>query len=239
MVEDLNKTSKELKAAKEEIAQKERLVVLGQFSGSISHELRNPLGVIDSSVYYLKMKLKDSEEKVHQHLERIKSSVDISTTIIVSMLNLTLMKKPEVNRDGLVSVVSDAVNTSEVPHKVKVTENFPDMEIPVNVEREQLRMALKNIIKNAVEAMDEDGTLTILVQKTEEGKAEVSFSDTGCGIIKENLDEVFKPLFTTKVTGIGFGLSISKMIIENHGGSIKVESKPGKGARFIINLPCI
>ena len=232
-------TEEELKAAQEELISKERLAVLGQFSGSISHELRNPLGVIDSSAYYLKAKLKNSDKKVHQHLERIKSSVHSATTIIQSLLNLTRMKKPQKSRDDLVPVVLDAIVTSNIPDKVKVIKNFPIGEIPVNVEREQIRMALKNMIRNAVEAMEKNGTLTIKIQKNKEGKAEVACSDTGCGIVPENLEKIFRPLFTTKARGIGFGLSITQMIIENHGGSIKVESKPGKGAKFIINLPNI
>ena len=239
MVEDLNKTSKELKAAQEELISKERLAVLGQFSGSISHELRNPLGVIDSSIYYLKAKLKNKDKKVYQHLERIKSSVHRATTIIQSLLNLTRMKKPQKSRDDLVPVVLDAIVSSKIPDRVKVIKNFPIGEIPVNVEREQIRMALKNMIRNAVEAMEENGTLTIKIQKNKEGKAEVACSDTGCGIVPENLEKIFRPLFTTKAKGIGFGLSITQMIIENHDGSVKVESKPGKGAKFIINLPCI
>jgi len=240
MIEDLNKTSKELRAVQEELIHKERLATLGQFSGSISHELRNPLGVIDSSIYYLKRKLKNKDENVQQHLERIKSSVHRSTTIIQSLLNLTRMKEPKMIRNDLVSVVLDSIKTSKAPNKVKVIKHFPDMEIPVYMESEQIRMALKNIIKNAIEVMEGQGTLTVKIKKTGDGYAEVSFNDTGKGIVPENLEKIFQPLFTTKARGIGFGLSISKMIIENHKGSIKIESEPGNGANFIINLPmCI
>ena len=98
-------------------------------------------------------------------------------------------------------------------------------------------MAFKNIIKNAVEAMDGKGTLTVTVQKTADGQAEVSFADTGPGIAPEDMNKVFQPLFTTKAKGIGFGLSITKMVSDKHGGTIEAKSEPGKGAVIIIRLP--
>ena len=107
----------------------------------------------------------------------------------------------------------------------------------VNADREQLHMAFKNIVKNALEAMDGKGTLTVAIQSTNEGYAEVSFADTGQGIAAENLERVFEPLFTTKATGIGFGLSITKMIINKHGGVIEATSEPGKGATIVLRLP--
>ncbi|MEE9566574.1 MAG: ATP-binding protein [Desulfobacteria bacterium] len=101
----------------------------------------------------------------------------------------------------------------------------------------QVHMALKNMFTNAVEAIDSKGTLTVKIERTKDGQAEISFKDTGQGIVSGNLEKIFQPLFSTKAQGIGFGLSISKIIIENHGGSIKVESEPGKGTKFIIRLP--
>lgn len=237
MVEDLNKTSKALKEAQEELIQKERLAILGHFSGSISHELRNPLGVIDSSVYYLEAKLKGDDEKVQQHLVRIKSSVDNATSIIQSMLGLTRMTKPVMNRNDLVSIVAESLHDSKIPERIKITQNFPNQDIVVNVEREQCRIAFKNIIKNGIDAMDGGGELALMIRKTKDHQAEVSFVDTGYGVATENLDKIFQPLFTTKARGIGFGLSVAKMIIENHGGTIKVESEQGKGSTFTINLP--
>lgn len=229
----------ELKTAQEELIRKEQLAILGQFSGSISHELRNPLAVIDSSIYYLKMKLKESDETIHKHLGRIGSSVNSSTTIIDSLLSITRMKKPEMRRNNLISLVSDSITNTKIPVKVKVIQDFPDKEISVNIEYEQCRIALKNIIRNACEAMDNDGTLTVTIRKAKGKKAEISFKDTGYGIVPENIDKIFLPLFSTKARGIGFGLSISKMIIENHRGTLRVKSESGKGADFIICLPLL
>jgi len=227
----------ERKQMQEQLLASERLATLGQFSGNISHELRNPLGVIGSSVYYLKTKLKDADEKTHEHLDRIKQSVDGSTAIIESLLSLTRMKEPQLEEFDLVAVAHDAITTTKVSDTVEVIRNFPEQEVMVSADREQLRMAFKNIVKNAGEAMDGGGTLTVTVHTATDGQSEVSFADTGSGIALENLDRVFQPLFSTKASGIGFGLSIAKMVIDKHGGTIEAKSEPGKGATFIARLP--
>jgi two-component system NtrC family sensor kinase len=229
--------TRQLRDAQEELLRSERLATLGQVSGSISHEIRNPLGVIDSSVYYLKTKLKDADKKILEHLERIKSSVDSSIAIIDSLLNLTRMKELRLENLDLVAITTDAINTSKVPARVSVTQNFPEQEVLVNADREQLRMAFKNIVKNAVEAMDGKGTLTVTVGSTVDSQVEVSFVDTGHGIATEDMEKIFQPLFSTKAKGIGFGLSIAKMVVDKHGGTIEAKAEPGKGANIVIRLP--
>jgi signal transduction histidine kinase len=239
MIEDINETSRQLKATQEELIRKERLAILGQFSGNISHELRNPLGVIDSSIYYLQMRLNEKDEKIHQHLNRISQSVKTATIIIENLLNLTRMNKPTFTRYNLTLLLADCLKACKIPDEVRVVEDFPETEIMVKAEKEQIRMAVDNLVKNAVAAMNGKGTLTIRIRKTEEELAEISFIDTGTGINPDHLKQVFLPLFSTKAKGIGLGLSITKMIIENHGGKITADTEPGKGARFTICLPLI
>jgi signal transduction histidine kinase len=239
MIEDLNDTSRQLKVTQEELIRKERLAILGQFSGNISHELRNPLGVIDSSIYYLQMRLSEKDEKVHQHLYRISQSVKTATTIIENLLNLTRMNKPIFTRYSLTNLLTDCIKSCKIPNTVKVVKDFPEMEIPIKAEKEQIRMAVDNLVKNAVTAMNGKGTLTIMIRKTEDAEVEISFTDTGTGINPDHLNQVFLPLFSTKTKGIGLGLSITKMIVENHGGKITVEAGPRKGAKFSIRFPLI
>jgi PAS domain S-box-containing protein len=227
----------ERKQMQERLLTSERLATLGQFSGSISHELRNPLGVIDSSVYYLNTKLKDTDEKVQEHLDRIKSSVGSATAIIENLLNLTRMKDPQRQRLDLIAVTADAINTFRVPATVNVAQNFPDREVLVNADREQLLIAFENIVKNAVEAMDGEGMLTVTVQMMDDSQAEVSFADTGRGIAAEHLEKVFQPLFSTKANGFGFGLSLAKMVIDKHDGTIEAKSEPGKGVTIVVQFP--
>jgi len=239
---ELSKANELLKqeiAEREQMQEKllisERLATLGLFSGSISHELKNPLSTIDSSVYYLKTKLKDADEKVRTHLDRIKSSVGSSLAIIDSLRNLTQIKEPRLQRTDLKSVILDAIANAEVPETVNVIRNITEQEVLVNADPEQLKMAFKNIVKNAIQAMDGKGTLEVTVGKIDD-QVEVSFTDTGLGIASENLHKIFQPLFSTKAKGLGFGLSISKMIIDKHSGTIQAKSEPGKGATILIRL---
>ncbi len=239
---ELSKANELLKqeiAEREQMQEKllisERLATLGLFSGSISHELKNPLSTIDSSVYYLKTKLKDADEKVRTHLDRIKSSVGSSLAIIDSLRNLTQIKEPRLQRTDLKSVTLDAIVNSEVPGTVNVIRNITEQEVWVNADPEQLKMAFKNIVKNAIQAMDGKGTLEVTVGKIDD-QVELSFTDTGPGIAPENRNKIFQPLFSTKAKGLGFGLSITKMIIDKHGGTIQAKSEPGKGATILIRL---
>lgn len=227
----------ERKKMEERLLVSERLATLGQFSGNISHELRNPLGVIDSSAYYLKAKLKDADVKVHEHLDRIKGSVGSSTAIIESLLNLTRMEEPELKELDPIAVIHDAIASAKMSASLNIIQNFPEQEVSVNGDHEQLRMAFKNIVKNADEAMAGNGTLTVTIGRTDDDQVEVSFADTGSGIAAEDLDKVFQPLFSRKAKGIGFGLSIAKMVVDKHGGKIEARSESGKGATFIIQLP--
>lgn len=229
--------TKELHKVQEELILKERLAVIGHFAGSISHELRNPLAVIDSSVYLLKMKLSHTDEKISRHLEFISRNVNKSTSIIQSLLNLSRMEKPKAEKTDLTDLVSETLRSAKIPAAVKVGLNLPDRSPLITVEAEQIRMALKNIIKNAVQAMNGKGKLTISAQYAKSGRIELTVSDTGPGIAYEHIEKVFEPLFSTKTHGIGFGLSITKMIVENHGGTVRAESEPGSGAVFVLNLP--
>jgi signal transduction histidine kinase len=103
---------------------------------------------------------------------------------------------------------------------------------------QQLHMTFRNIIKNAVDAMNEDGTLTVGLEVSEDGEfTETLIKDTGSGIDPEHIPEIFDPLFTTKSRGIGFGLSISQQIVDRHGGFIDVVSEPEKGSSFVVKLP--
>ena len=229
--------TRDLKKAQKELLLKERLAVLGHFSGSISHEIRNPLAAIDSSVYYLQMKLGDGDENTRQHLKRISSNVQKATSIIKSLINLTRMEKPLTQRHSLNDLIAQTLKSMGIPNEIDLITNLHRPDIMVDIDPEQIRMALKNIINNAVQAIDGKGALTITSKPEIEKRFELVITNSGKGISPDHIDRVFEPLFTTKTHGIGFGLSITKMIIENHGGHIRAESEPNSGASFIIDLP--
>lgn len=215
----------------------QRLATLGEFLGNMSHELRDPLSLIGIAVQWLKTKLNDADEEVHTHLDRIDSQLDHCWSTIESLLSLAKMKEPRIERLDLVSIACSGIATSKVPQTVEVVENLLEDEVLIAGDREQLRMAFRNLATNAIEAMEGKGTLSLTVGRTANNQAEVSFADTGPGIAPEDLGKVLQPLYSTKTGGTGFGLSIAKTIIERHGGTIEVRSELGKGATFIVHLP--
>jgi len=237
IVSVFQKMEEEIRNQMSELKEKERLAAIGELSGNISHEMKNSLGVIDSSVYYLKMRLKGEDEKVQTHLERIKSAVITSDGIIKSLADLAHMKALNLQRLNLIDVVAGSIKAADPPETVKVIETYSEEEIEIDGDREALGIAFGNIIHNAIRSMDGRGALSVAVKRPDEHEVEVSFADTGPGISKENLSKIFQPLFTTRAKGMGFGLPMTKMIVEKHHGAIHVKSEQGKGATFTVRLP--
>lgn len=231
------KMGEEIQDRISELKEKERLAVIGELSGNISHEMRNSLGVIDSSAYYLKMKLKGENEKVQTHLERIQSAVTTSNGIIDSMADLTRVTVTRMERVNLIEIVVGSIKTVGPPETIEIIETYPKEEIDIYGDPDALGAAFRNIIDNAVRSMESAGALSITVKRPGNDEVEVSFADTGPGIASENLNRIFKPLFTTRAKGMGFGLSMTEMIIKKHHGTIQVTSEEGKGAVFTVGLP--
>lgn len=229
--------TKKLKKTQEELLVKERLAVLGHFAGSLSHELRNPLAAIDSSAYFLGIKLNDRDEKIRDHLQRIASNVGKAVDIIESLLNLSQMKKPATTEHCVSDLIDETIRSINIPALIDVVTRYSDASLHIHVDFEQLRMALKNIVNNSIQSMGSKGKLEIIVDNTEKGDVRIQFSDSGPGIHEAYLEKIFEPLFTTRAQGIGFGLSITKMIVENHGGTIRADSRPGSGAVIILTFP--
>ncbi len=228
--------TRELEKAQEELLLKERLAVLGNLSGSISHELRNPLAAIDSSAYLLKLKYGD-DDNARGHIQRIAANVRKATGIIQSLLDLTRMDQPRTRIRDLRELMPDLLRDLRAPDGIRIETVYADAEVPADVDARQIRMALKNILENGIQAMDGVGVLSVFVAHSGPGRASITVSDTGPGIPPGERDRIFQPLFSTKVHGIGFGLSIAKTIIEKHGGELTVESAPGGGAAFTVSLP--
>ena len=222
--------------AREKLQTYERLAMLGQVAGSISHELRNPLASIANSVFFLKKKLPDTDENIQANLDRIKSNVDQSTHIIQSLLDMTRIKERPRVKVSLGRIIDLALQQTRLPPMIQMNRVLKEDHIIVEGDEKLLTMAFQNIFTNAVEAMGTGGTLTINIEK-KDGQAEVSVCDTGVGVAPENINRVFEPLFTTKKGGFGLGLAVVKVAIENHGGTIKYVSESGKGTTVVIRLP--
>ena len=231
----LEEKTRDLETAQEELVRKERLAILGQLAGGVSHELRNPLGVMKNSVYYLKMVLPE-DERVRKHLGIMEREVTTATRIVSDLLDFARAKPPSQVPTDLSELVREVLDRTPLAENVEVVARLaPDLP-PVAVDALQVQQVLGNLITNGAQAMPEGGTLTIETARAE-GGARVAVSDTGVGIAPENLEKIFQPLFTTKAKGIGLGLAVAQGLAEANGGTISVESAVGRGSRFLVVFP--
>ena len=229
--------TKELKESQKKLLSSERLAVLGRLSSGIAHEIRNPLATIGSSAYFLSRKLKDADEIVMKNVDRISSEVRESTAIIQGLQDLATMDKPKKARMDIAVVIEEALKKTNIPEKVNVAMDIQKDEFFVDADVKQMSIMYRNLINNAVQSMDDRGSIRINADRTESNSVEVSIRDSGPGIKADDLKNVFTPFFGTKITGFGFGLSICQMVIEKHGGEIDIKSEEGNGATFIVRYP--
>ena len=234
--EMVEQRTKELRDAQEKLVRREKLAALGQFGASVGHELRNPLSVIKNSMYYLKMKLGNANDKVLRHIGIVEREIARSNKIISDLLGFARVKAPELNVVEINTLVEEALSRSFVPDNAHVVTSLARELPPLVADADQIVQVFINLISNAIQAMSDGGTLEIATG-TEDEFIVVRFRDQGCGIPEENMRKLFEPLFTTKAKGIGLGLALIKTLVEGHKGTIEVESEVGKGTTFSVRLP--
>jgi PAS domain S-box-containing protein len=226
----------QLKDANERLIKSERLAAIGELAGMVGHDLRNPLAGIKNATYYLKKKgATISETQNKEMLEIIDKAIDHSDKIINDLLEYSREMHLELTESTLPTLLDAALRMIHVPDRIQLLNNVSE-EIAIRVDVDKIMRILLNLIKNAIDAMPEKGTLEISSSHTGDF-IKIAFADTGTGIPKEVLPKIFVPLFTTKAQGMGFGLAICKRIVEAHEGTIKVKTKVNNGTIFTITLP--
>jgi len=220
------------------LAQQGKMASLGILSSGVAHEINNPLGVIMGYAGYLEKKL-DPEDPNYTFIHEIKRESKRCKKIVQDLLNYARTPQPkftETNIHQLLDQILDfAANHTDL-HSVKILKDFQAAAARVPVDGDQIRQVAINLVLNAGAAMAEGGTLTVRTQLKENCLA-IEFSDTGCGIEEDELDRIFEPFYTTREKGTGLGLAITKQIIEQHQGTIGMDSEPGRGTTVTIYLP--
>lgn len=245
--------TRQLLEAQEELVRKEKLATLGQLSGSVGHELRNPLAVMSNAVYFLKMVLADADETTKEYLDIIKKEIDTSLRIITDLLDFARTTTPQIKAVTARELADENLGRCAIPDNVVLQTEIPDNLPLLRVDPLQMGQVLTNFITNAVQAMPDGGALRVAARFVGAGLApaqsgypqgvalqdfvEISVTDSGEGIAPENMKKLFQPLFTTKAKGIGLGLVVCKNLVEANGGRIDVASEPGKGMTFTVVLP--
>jgi len=231
----VDQRTRELRDAQDALVRRERLAMLGQLSSGVGHELRNPLGVMTNSVYYLKTVLRQSPPKVHEYLDIIGQQIALSEKIVSDLLDFARQKPPHRQPTSLPQVVEAQLDRLGPRDGVRVEMRFPPDLPEVLSDPVQIGQVVFNLLTNAVQAMNGSGRVDIVAMRADETVC-CMVRDTGPGIPAENLERVFEPLFTTKARGIGLGLAVSRTIARANGGELSVTSVPGEGATFTMTL---
>jgi signal transduction histidine kinase len=220
----------------------ERLAAIGKIAASVAHDLRNPLGAIRNATYYVRKRLVGTEigadARVAQFLDVLDAETSTATSIIGNLLDFGRARPLALSACPLRPLVADAISVVVPPRPMRIENAVPEA-LPVpDLDKEQFRRVLVNLIQNVTEALpeDRDGHVRITAKATDDALL-LSVTDNGSGIAVEQREQIFEPLFSTKVKGTGLGLAITESIVRKHNGTIEVESEKGEGTTFTIRLP--
>lgn len=239
---ELEKTVETLRTTQHQLIQSEKLSAVGQFVAGVAHELNNPLTAVIGFADLLSQTVADPE--LQPRLDLIARSAHRCHRIVQSLLSFARQHKPERGPVQITEAIDDVLELMAYDLRtsnIQVVREF-DPALPlVEADPHQLQQVFINLLSNARQAIQpfrSDGRM-IIRAKANGRMVRLEFQDNGPGISKENLSRIFDPFFTTKPVGkgTGLGLSLSYGIIREHGGSIHVESEPGEGAMFVIELP--
>jgi len=233
----------DLKRSKSYIQRADRLASLGTLTAGLAHEIRNPLVAIKTLTQLLPDRL-DDEEFRDQFLKIASGEVDRISSLVNELLNFARPSDPKLEAENINTILDGMillVSTETKKKQITVFRNYASDLPRIEIDPEQIKQVLLNILLNAISATSENGQIIVKTRSFTKPGGEpyiqIEFTDTGCGIPEEHLEDIFNPFFTTKTTGSGLGLSISNQIVQDHRGYIDVESQLDKGSSFFINLP--
>jgi signal transduction histidine kinase len=216
----------------------ERLATIGQFAASIGHELRNPLGVVESSLYLVRQHLGEqatSNPQVGKHLDRIGSEVLRANKTIHDLLDLARNRPPRRHRTNLRALVEGAAEAALLPAAMTFESTVPS-DLVANIDADQVRQILINLFTNSSQALKGRGHIWVEGEAIADGTARLRIRDDGPGIPNQDRHLVFEALYTTKAKGSGLGLALCRRIMESHEGTIELEAGVG-GATFLLAFP--
>ena len=227
-----------LEEAQDQLVRTERLATVGRLAAHVAHEIRNPLATIGGFTRHI-LRSPDNLSKVGRNASIILEEVERLEQILANVMNFTKPGDP-ILRDRDVNEFVDSVCTFHehdlAERRITLHRSFDPACPTLRFDPDQVRQALINLIQNALDAMSDDGELTVMTRHQGD-HVEVVIIDTGEGMPQDVLDNLFQPFFTTKVGGTGLGLSVSQKIAHSHGGDILVQSRQGAGSSFTLSLP--
>ncbi|MBD3184445.1 GHKL domain-containing protein [Candidatus Poribacteria bacterium] len=211
--------------------------------GALAHEIKNPLNTMRLNLQLLEEDLKKQEKidkaKALKKVSTLSREVDRQEKALNEFLRLARLPTPDFHSTDLIELLNELlefIGPETKQHNIEIVKDF-QKDIPrIELDSSQIRQSLLNVILNANQAMPEGGILTVKIYSSG-NYVVIEISDTGQGIPEDRIDKIFDLFYSTKKTGTGLGLSIVKRIVNLHNGDINVESQPGEGTTFFINLP--
>jgi len=252
----LEETNRDLRRAEAEARRAERLAALGQLSAGLAHEIRNPLGVIKGSAEMLSQKVAGSQPLVAELAGYISSEVNRLNALVVRFLDFARPSKLETRPERISEIVDHALESAAASFpnaKVKIERQYAPGLPEIQADRQLCEQVFVNLITNALQAMEgqpgslkgtPDGTLNGMLRLSIAPEVSnggpgvcVTVEDSGPGVPPELREQIFNPFFTSKKDGVGLGLSIVAKIVDDHRGTIRLDSDTTKGARFRVFFP--
>ncbi|MEA2039229.1 MAG: ATP-binding protein [Thermodesulfobacteriota bacterium] len=233
------------KEMEKEIEKSRRLALIGEMSAGLAHEVRNPLASLKGSIQILKntLYLDETNKKLMEIVLRGSAQLEnlVKDFLLLARPGPGLKDREEIDVNDVMDSVIESLRYGPAWHEQITVEKEPCPGAVVYGNRTEVNQILSNLVLNAVQSMPEGGTLTIQMKlrlpENGNGSLDVRISDTGCGIERDDIAKVFNPFFSTKEGGTGLGLTITQRLIENHGGKIRIESRPKKGIICRLLLP--
>ncbi|MEW6002106.1 MAG: response regulator [Nitrospirota bacterium] len=228
-----------IKAARERLVEEEKTEALEKMMDQVAHETRNPLTAIGGFASRVCESLPEGDPN-KKYMEMIIEDVARLENMIKQLIKLKTMAISYLELTNVNDIILDALDMFKEEFKnegIEVKTDLMDNLPLVTADKEQIKLVLSKLIKNSIEAMRNKVRILKVTGRTSNGYVEILVSDTGKGISRENIKNIFDPFFTSKMYGPGLGLTFALKIIQAHKGTITVESEPGKGATFTIKLP--
>jgi signal transduction histidine kinase len=235
----LAEANQNLQEAEAAVRRSDRLAALGQLSAGLAHELRNPLGTIKTSAEMLLKNVPADNAVAREMAGFISSEVDRTNSLVTRFLDFARPLAVRLDKTDLTQVIDQAVSDVEKhqpPFDVTIYKNYSPEIPPFFLDGELMERVMYNLVLNAAQASPPSASITVKTRQID-GMVEIAVIDRGSGIQPKLLENIFNPFYTTKAGGVGLGLAIVSKIVDEHGGSISVESEPGEGSVFRVYLP--
>lgn len=225
----------EIEELRKQLRRKDRLAAIGEMAATVAHEIRNPLGGIRGFAALLERDL-EGQESLHRLVAKILMGARDLERVVDELLEYTRPIELRLRHAKCADLVEAAMGYLKTDGRAIEIDNNVDPALEFMADPDRVRQVFLNILLNAVQSIEDAGEVGVTA-KVEGDSIAIMFTDSGCGMTPDQVEQVFSPFFTTKEKGTGLGMAVAAKIVEIHGGSLEAQSEPGCGSTFTVRLP--